>query len=373
MFDLQQRIIKPTLLLDQDRAVNNIRKMVTKTQKAGVKFRPHFKTHQSATVGEWFRQQGVTAITVSSVDMAVYFAAHGWQDITVAFPVNVRQLPIMKVLSEKIRLNVVVESEEVVDRLRSSVPAGQDVWLKIDAGYHRTGLAWDNYESVLAVAKAVFESPGLNLAGLLTHAGHTYVAQGEDDIARIYRETEERLSQLRQILAEHGWPVAISVGDTPACSLVGDFGSVDEVRPGNFVFYDLSQLHLGACREEDIAVAVACPVVAKHPERQEIVIYGGAIHLSKEAIRDRAGRPIFGRVARLTERGWSSVLPGTEVVSLSQEHGIIRTQPSLMDEVEVGDLLAVIPIHSCLTANLFGWYLTTAGEIVDMAHFVGPF
>jgi D-serine deaminase-like pyridoxal phosphate-dependent protein len=81
-------IQKPTLLLSRQRAMANIEKMAQKALHSGVRFRPHFKTHQSAQVGEWFREFGVEAITVSSVEMALYFAQHGWRDITIAFPVN---------------------------------------------------------------------------------------------------------------------------------------------------------------------------------------------------------------------------------------------------------------------------------------------
>ena len=65
-------IEKPTLLIDPIRVQNNIRRMAEKARRQNVRFRPHFKTHQSALVGEWFRDQGVSAITVSSVDMALY-------------------------------------------------------------------------------------------------------------------------------------------------------------------------------------------------------------------------------------------------------------------------------------------------------------
>ena len=51
-------------------------------------FRPHFKTHNSAFIGNWFRKLGIHSITVSSVSMAKFFSAYGWRDITIAFPVN---------------------------------------------------------------------------------------------------------------------------------------------------------------------------------------------------------------------------------------------------------------------------------------------
>ena len=82
------QIIKPTLLVDERKSRENIRRMVQRARNAGVSFRPHMKTHQSNEVGEWFRDEGVDRIAVSSVDMAKYFANGGWKDITIAFPFN---------------------------------------------------------------------------------------------------------------------------------------------------------------------------------------------------------------------------------------------------------------------------------------------
>jgi len=91
MNSLFDKIEKPTLLLDESTARKNICRMAGHARDAGVAFRPHFKTHQSVEIGEWFRSVVVSAITVSSVDMALYFARCGWADITIAFPANLRQ------------------------------------------------------------------------------------------------------------------------------------------------------------------------------------------------------------------------------------------------------------------------------------------
>ncbi len=78
----------PGILVDEDQVRTNIRLMAQKANQAGARFRPHFKTHQSADVGRWFSDEGVRAITVSSLSMAEYFANHGWDDITIAFLLN---------------------------------------------------------------------------------------------------------------------------------------------------------------------------------------------------------------------------------------------------------------------------------------------
>jgi len=158
--------------------------------------------------------------------------------------------------------------------------------------------------------------------------------------------------------------VQLSVGDTPTCSVVEDFSEVDEIRPGNFVFYDIMQLHIGSCTEDDIAVAIACPVVAKHKERNEIVIYGGAVHLSKEFIVREDGTKIYGYIASKTKKGWGAMIKNSFVSSISQEHGIVKTDEQFFHKIKIGDILMVLPIHSCLAVNLLREYRTLERELI---------
>ena len=90
--------------------------MLTKARRNNIRLRPHFKTHQSAEVGEWLREEGVQYITVSSLFMAEYFAAAGWTDITVAFPVNLLEIDRINQLTTKCTLNLLVESVEMRKR-----------------------------------------------------------------------------------------------------------------------------------------------------------------------------------------------------------------------------------------------------------------
>src|SRR5690606_1393659 len=100
-----------------------------------ISFRPHFKTHQSVAIGEWFRAHDVDAITVSSVRMARYFADAGWQDITVAFPVNLRELPAINELARTARIGVLVDSAASVSALVAGAQHPLDLWLEVDTGY----------------------------------------------------------------------------------------------------------------------------------------------------------------------------------------------------------------------------------------------
>jgi D-serine deaminase-like pyridoxal phosphate-dependent protein len=361
------RISRPTMLLDEARCRRNLERMAGKARDSRVRFRPHFKTHQSAEVGDWFREFGVSAITVSSVKMAEYFAAQGWEDITIAFPVNWREIEAINRLAGSIQLGLIVEAVETVEFLAEHLWHPVDVWIDVDTGYHRTGIAWDASGEAEAVAKAIGGSPMLKLQGLLTHAGHSYAARSAGQIREVFDETAERLASLRSALDTTGFAgLELSVGDTPSCSVVEDLSAVDEIRPGNFVFYDVMQAALGSCAPEDIAVAVACPVVTRNAKRLEVVVHGGGVHLSKEFMVDAQGRRSYGAVALPTPEGWGPPIDTAYVSSISQEHGVIQLDRDTFERVELGSLLIVLPIHSCMTADILKSYVTLSGEEVSM-------
>ena len=111
------KISKPTLLLDMQQCKNNIRRIVEKAKKNNLIFRPHFKTHQSVQIGEIFKEFGIDKITVSSVEMAQYFANADWNNITIAFPFNPLEINEIKALADKINLNILISSKDSAEKL----------------------------------------------------------------------------------------------------------------------------------------------------------------------------------------------------------------------------------------------------------------
>jgi D-serine deaminase-like pyridoxal phosphate-dependent protein len=363
VMNIFDQIQKPTLLLDEETARANLHRISRRVRQAGARFRPHFKTHQSAEIGEWFRAEGVSAITVSSLDMAAYFCSHGWQDNTLAFPVNLRQIDLLNDLAARIKFGILVESIEAVRFLDGRLKAPVEVWIKIDTGNGRAGLAWDNLPALEQLAASVESANKMRLAGLLTHAGQTYHASSPDEICRIYTESVNRINHARDALMEKGiHRLEVSVGDTPGVSRC-EAGRVDELRPGNFIFYDAQQLQIGSCHEHNIAVALACPVVALHPDRNEAILYGGAIHLSSEFLMEKDHR-VYGRIALPEGNRWGEMLKGAYLRGLSQEHGIVRLETEDMKRVRIGDLICVLPVHSCLAVHLMRGYSTLDGRLI---------
>lgn len=359
-------IVKPILLLDKKRVLKNIEKMAGKAKKANLRFRPHFKTHQSAEIGNWFRDFGVDAITVSSLDMANYFADHGWTDITVAFIVNLPEIHKINSLAGKLKLNLLLDSEQVLSDLNQNLQHRAGMWIKIDTGLGRTGLLWEDFEGIRSLAQEVKESPKLTFQGLLTHAGHSYKASSVEQIHEIHIDSVARLLAIKEYLEDAGiQPCEISIGDTPTCSMADDFEGIDEIRPGNFVFYDVMQERLGACTEDEIAVAAACPVVGKYKDRSQLVLYGGAVHLSPAHIVDENGRKTFGYATSFQNETFGPINRRAPIINLSQEHGIIQVDDHLFGKTEIADLLFLFPVHSCLTCSLHPEYRSLQGELIS--------
>jgi D-serine deaminase-like pyridoxal phosphate-dependent protein len=352
-------IKKPTLLIDESKCKANIRFMHEKALTHQLDFRPHFKTHQSLEIGKWYKELGVNKITVSSLSMASYFSDE-WNDITVAFPTNINEIDTINKLASKITINLAIENIESITYLSKNLEYKVNIFLKIDIGYHRTGIEPSNTSLMNEILDIINSNPLLSFVGFLGHAGHSYKCRKSEDIKKVHSSSLKIMAELKSQYPD----AIISLGDTPTCSVSDEFTGVDEIRPGNFVFYDLTQNKIGSNSISQIAIAMACPIVAIHKKRSEIVVYGGGVHFSKDRLDDVEGT-IYGRVVEKTENGWGNVIPNMYVNSLSQEHGIISVPKNLIDNYKIGDYLLILPIHSCMTGNLMKEYITTDGKIIN--------
>lgn len=356
-------ITRPTLLLNEAQCKRNIQYMVEKAKRLGVGLVPHFKTHQSKEIGEWFREVGIYSITVSSVKMAEFFASCGWKKITIAFPLNVLEIPTINALIEQgVELYVFVVEEAVAEALNKNLKGKLNVFLELDAGYGRCGLPVDDLEAIMRLAEKIEKGKNTELYGLYCHPGNTYQADSIEEIRQIWATVISKVGYVKAALTPKHTGLKVRVGDTPGCTVVENMDGVDEIGPGNFVFYDLVMNYLNVCSESEIAVAMACPIVAKNEDRSELVIHGGAVHFSKDHLFDEHEQKFFGEVVILEEEGWSPIIEGIKLVSLSQEHGILKASAEIYDTLQVGDVIGVLPIHSCLTANLMKRYTTFKGE-----------
>jgi D-serine deaminase-like pyridoxal phosphate-dependent protein len=352
-----QDLPTPALLLDLDVLERNLRRMSERAAALGVALRPHIKTHKSIEIAQLQRSLGTSGITVSTLYEARVFADHGFDDVTWAFPVILTRLDEVRELADRITLRLVVDSAEAIDALEG-LGRPLHVWLKVDCGYHRAGVDPESPRAV-ELARRLAGSPSLTFDGLLTHSGHAYHGHSREEIAAIAEAERAVMAGFAGRLREQGIAVpAVSVGSTPAMSVVQSLDGVTEARPGNYCFYDFMQVALGSCGVRDCAVTVLASVVSCRPGDGRSVIDAGALALSKDLGPDRPERPTLGEVFADYDAG---ALDGeARVLSVSQEHGILSVpQP-------VGSRLRVLPNHSCLTVAQFDEYaVVRGGEVVD--------
>ncbi|TVP47017.1 MAG: amidophosphoribosyltransferase [Mongoliibacter sp.] len=357
-----EKITSPTLLLNEKICRNNLKNMASKAHKQGKELVPHFKTAQSQQVGEWAKEYGIKEITVSSIRMASYFCGQGWENIHIAFPFNPLESGTLNNLAKNQALSVQLINEAVTEKLVDALEHPVGFFIEIDAGYGRTGVEVSDFglmESIFRIAK---KTDKLRFKGFYIHPGHTYYTV---DKHKIYEESIAALSMLKNKYSTEYPNLITRVGDTPGCAVVDDFGDVDQIGPGNFVFYDMMQVNLGSCQKEDVAVALAVPVVDIKKHRNEILIHGGGVHLAKDVLAEPDGSKNFGEIVYLDKDGWKMTGQRSYVKSISQEHGLIQASDELLSKVKVGDLIGILPIHSCMTADCMKSYMTLDGKWVD--------
>jgi D-serine deaminase-like pyridoxal phosphate-dependent protein len=350
----------PAFLVDRARFRANCDAMRAKAAAAGIAFRPHVKTHKTIE-GAALQLGGARgAITVSTLAEAEFYAGAGYDDITYAVPIDPGKLARAAALGRRIRLHLLVDHDEGVAALEEFAASHDvrfSVFLKVDSGARRSGVDPARAGSV-ALARRLKESRRLHLNGLLTHAGHSYAAGSREEIERIALEEAAVLTRFREAV---GYPSLIrSVGATPTAS-VAPIPDADELRPGNYVFYDAFQAAIGSCSLDACAATVLATVISVYPEQNKVMLDAGALALSKDVGPVHVDPAFgYGLVCDLDLRP----LP-MKIFSISQEHGQVRgEEPIDVNELAVGSKLRIVPNHSCLTAALFDRYWVVENERV---------
>jgi D-serine deaminase-like pyridoxal phosphate-dependent protein len=355
----------PSLILDRHRLSNNIARMQARARDLGVILRPHLKTAKSATVAELaVGKDG--PLTVSTLAEAAYFAKAGFTDITYAVPMAPAKLPqAATIMRDAPGLKLITDNLDVA---RAVAEQGRALGvtfamlIKIDCGLGRAGIAPDS-DLLLPLAQALSQ-PGAKLAGVLTHAGHSYHAKNIPEIERIAEEERQAVLLAATRLRQAGHDCAIvSVGSTPTALFARTLDGITEMRPGNFVFFDLFQAGLGCCGMEDIAVSVLASVVSHHHGRNHLLIDAGGLALSKDTgANEHAPGTGYGRVCR---PDGALPLPGLAIHDVHQEHGLVGTgQNGPVDFAAhpPGSRLRVLPNHVCMTGAMYDRYHVVDGS-----------
>lgn len=340
----------PSLLIDLPRVRRNAARMRDLAARAGVRLRPHVKTHKLVEIARLQHGGDVGPITVSTLAEGEHFADAGFADVTYAVPIEPGKLARAMALARRVRLGLLTGDPEVVVALAAAAAAAglrPRVHVELDCGDGRSGLD-PRADLVVELARRIAASPALELAGVLTHAGHAYAATDDGAVRAAARQERDVAVAVAARLRDGGLAIdTVSIGSTPTMTHAVDLFGITEIRPGNYVYFDAFQVAHGSCALEDCALTVLAAVVHRDLARRRVVLDAGAIALAKDlGPRDVDPRAGFGRVLRLD--GGDT---GLRVARVTQEHGEVEVgDETLLGELAVGARVRVLANHSCLTA-----------------------
>lgn len=348
----------PSVLVDLDILERNIAEMAALAQREGVALRPHIKTHKTPQIAKMQLETGASGVTCAKVGEAETLADAGIDDIFICFPL-VTELKARRLaaLARRARVSTIVDSPQGVAALSAvfaDEPTPLEVLVKVNTGLDRVGVL---PEEAVALASQVAEAPGLRFGGVCAHEGYTYGKSDPAERAAVGRKGGETLVATARAIEAAGLPCPrVSVGSTPGSGSADSVPGVTEMRPGNYVFYDLMQVGMNVVPPERCALRVLV-TVASHAARDRAVVDAG----SKTFTSDKGAHGMSGAT------GFGLVLgkEGIEIERLSEEHGWLRLDPAGSD-VAIGEQLEVIPVHACPVANLAPeLVLVRAGRVVD--------
>lgn len=340
--------LTPYLELDARRLERNLQQMQQRALAGGVQLRPHVKTHKSLTIARRQIELGATGITVSKPSEGVVFIEGGVRDVLLAYPV-VRVDTVRELFGAASRtgtkLGVIVAAIAGVEALAKAAAAVEplklSVWIKVDVGLGRVGISPEGEEALL-LAEAI-SAAGLHFAGLLSHAGHAYGAQDEQQMAKIVQAEAHCMLTLRQRLQQAGIsPCLISVGSTPSIMGAPLPEGYDEIRPGNYSLLDMTGVRLGLCTLDDLALTIVARVVAVND--RYAIVDAGSKALSSDKGPHGTSAADFGLAINAPNH------QHYRVEKLSEEHGFV---PHNGIKPEIGSLMRIYPNHSCAVMACF--------------------
>lgn len=347
----------PCLILDKSRLERNCARMSARARALGVALRPHMKTGKSAEIAKIATKGQPGGITVSTLAEADYLFEHGFKDIVYAVCIPPSKLDRASALVERgCDLKILIDSVEVAEAIAGHGGTHR-VLIEVDCGEHRTGIPADSH-ALVQIADILDDAPSADLAGIMTHAGHSYRGRSPEDMAKVAATERDAavLAATRLRDAGHAVPI-VSVGSTPTALYADHLDGVTEMRPGVYTLGDLFQAGIGSHGIEDIAASVVASVISHNPVRGTLMLDAGGLALSKDRSTEALGvngDKGFGLLADL-ETG--TPLDGLTIRGVHQEHGeVVVADPALYDKLPIGTRVRVLPNHVCMTVAAYEDY-----------------
>jgi D-serine deaminase-like pyridoxal phosphate-dependent protein len=326
-------IPSPALVVYPDRIEENIRRMI-RTAGNPARLRPHVKTHKTAEIVAMQMKQGIAKFKCATIAEAEMTAACGARDVLLAMqPVGpaVGRFFALKARFPGSAVSAIVDSEPVIEAIATmaaSVGTNACLWIDVNAGMNRTGVA-PGAEAV-RLYRMIHERPGLEVGGLHVYDGNIH----EPDLAARTRECEEQFAPVRAMIEDMrraGLPIpAVVAGGTPTFPMHAKRGGV-ELSPGTTVLWDHGYRTSFPDLDYLLAALLLTRVVSK-PAKNLV-----CLDLGTKAVATEMPQP------RLSLLG----VGPHRIVGHNEEHLVIETADA--GAFRPGDVLYAAPVHICPT------------------------
>lgn len=349
----------PCLVLDRDRMDRNVARLRERLDRLGVALRPHLKTAKSVDAARRVMNSPSGPATVSTLKEAEQFARAGVTDLIYAVGVSPDKIDrILALRADGVDLAVTLDTVEqaraVADASRRTgdpIPA----LIEIDCDGHRSGVLPGDAAKLVGISRALED--GGRLRGVLTHAGASYGAVGDDALRACAEVERASVVQAATLLRDAGFacPV-VSAGSTPTAHFAEALDGVTEVRAGVFVFFDLVMAGIGVCGIDDIALSVLATVIGHQREKGWILVDAGWMAMSRD--RGTAKQKIdqgYGLVCDIDGKPFGDLI----LSDANQEHGIVTVRPgsdATLPDLPIGTRVRILPNHACATGAQHGAY-----------------
>jgi D-serine deaminase-like pyridoxal phosphate-dependent protein len=350
--DSVEDIDTPALVVDLDALERNIAKMAAFAAAAGVRLRPHAKTHKCPDIARLQIAAGAVGQCVQKVGEAEALVAGGVRDVLVTNQVvGESKLRRLAALADRATIALCFDDPGQVDAAsRAAVEAGVTLGglVEIEIAMRRCGIApgpaaWD-------LAERIANAPNLEFRGLQAYHGEAQHLVGYPVREQAIQGAIEIVRASVAALAERGLSCAFVTGaGTGTFPFEAASGVYNELQVGSYVFMDREYADVGGqdgglYSEFEHSLFVFATVIST-PAPDRAVLDAGLKSMSGEK-----GLP------RVHARR------GVEAARLSDEHTTLRVDA---DDLRIGDKLWLIPGHCDPTVNLHDWFVGIRGGRVE--------
>ena len=335
-FDIEEldKVDSPSLILSEEILDKNIGEMIAMVAGDTARLMPHVKTNKCRQVIEKMVSKGITRFKASTLSEAEIAAEAGAASVLIAHQLvgpKIQRFFDLKKAFPATELATMVDntdSAKAFSALSASNAALTVLYIDINNGMDRSGIKPGKHLTELI--DFIKAEDNLTLKGLHVYDGH----HREEELMERKRQTNFDFEKVHPFYDQLPEGFELISGGTPTFSVHKERPN-RICSPGTCVFWDWGYGDRFKDQHFEAAVLLVTRIISK--PTQGIV----TIDLGHKAVA--AENPIDKRVRFVN-------LEGYELISQSEEHGVLKVQN--WDELDVGDVFFGIPYHICPTVNL---------------------